>query len=309
MMEFLQQRLTDLELFGWDEYINYWFFLAMMALFAFELIVMAFKKAVTWNLIGDSITNFITLFAYRFIGGLIYILFYLTAFFWVYENFSITQLPLTWMSLLGCILLADVIYYWEHRFMHVCGLGWATHTVHHSSPHFNISVAYRFGPLDGFFPFFFHLPLIMLGFHPFMVFLAEALVQLYQTALHTQMVKKLPRPIEYIMNTPSHHRVHHATNSKYIDKNYAGIFIIWDRMFGTFAEEDEKVKFGVYPRINSVNPFTVFFHGFTKLGKQLWEAPSWSYRFQLLIRPPIWAWEQEQKRKREAAAAEAKASP
>ncbi|WP_201772692.1 sterol desaturase family protein [Endozoicomonas numazuensis] len=134
-----------------------------------------------------------------------------------------------------------------------------------------------------------------------MVFLAEALVQFYQTALHTELVKKLPRPVEAVMNTPSHHRVHHTTNSKYIDKNYAGIFIIWDKMFGTFAEEDEKVRFGVYPRINSVNPVKVFFHGFVKLGSQIWNAPSWSYRFKLLVKPPIWALEQEQKAKAEMA--------
>ena len=303
-MEFLNRALTDLEIYGWDEYINYWFFLAMMAFFAIELIVLAVKKKFTWNLLGDSITNFITLLSYRYIGGIFMVLFYFAGFYWVYENFSITHLPITWVSVLGCIIIADMIYYWEHRFMHVCGIGWATHTVHHSSPYFNISVAYRFGPLDGLYPFFFHLPLVMLGFHPLLVFLAEALVQLYQTALHTEVVRKLPRPVESVMNTPSHHRVHHATNSKYIDKNYAGIFIIWDKMFGTFAEEDEKVKFGVYPRINSVNPVTVFFHGFVKLGNQLINAPSWSYRFKLLVKPPMWAWEQEQKAKKAAKAAQ-----
>jgi sterol desaturase/sphingolipid hydroxylase (fatty acid hydroxylase superfamily) len=158
-------------------------------------------------------------------------------------------------------------------------------------------VAYRFGPLDWFFPFFFHLPLILLGFNPFVVLMCETFVQLFQTLLHTETVRKFPRPIEAIFNTPSHHRVHHATNKQYLDKNYAGILIIWDRMFGTFAREEEEVKYGVYPRINSVNPFKVYFNGYMKLFSQIWHAPEWSVKFKLLVKPPIWAWQQEQKRK------------
>lgn len=298
-MELLTAAMNDLELLGWEEYIGYWFFFASLGLFLLELIVLVAKKKVTANLLGDSITNFITLYAYQVLGGIFYLLFYLAGFYWLYLNASITHLPMTAWTLVGCIIIADIAYYWEHRFMHSCGIGWMTHTVHHSSPYFNISVAYRFGPLDGFFPFFFHAPLVMLGFHPFMVFLAEALVQFYQTALHTELVRKLPRPIEAIMNTPSHHRVHHATNKKYLDKNYAGIFIIWDKLFGTFAEEDEKVRYGTFPRLNSVNPFTVFFHGITKLASELWHAPTWMYRWQLLTKPPIWAWQQKQQLKQE----------
>ena len=193
--------------------------------------------------------------------------------------------------------MADLAYYWEHRFLHKNGFAWATHTVHHSSPHFNISVAYRHGPLDWLFPLFFHLPLAVIGFNPFIIFLSEVIVQVYQTLLHTETVKKLPRPIEAVFNTPSHHRVHHATNKQYLDKNYAGIFIIWDRMFGTFAKEEEKVRYGVFPRLNSVNPVKVFFSGYAKLASQLWQAPNWSYRWKLLVKPPIWAWQQEQIRK------------
>ncbi len=151
--------------------------------------------------------------------------------------------------------------------MHRVNLLWATHSVHHSSPFFNISVAYRFGPMDGVWPIFFHLPLVFLGFNPFVVFFAEMFVQLFQTALHTEAVKKLPRPFEWIFNTPSHHRVHHASNRKYLDANYAGIFIIWDRLFGTFVKEDEKIVYGLVkpiPEINSplrflASPLVAFF--------------------------------------------------
>lgn len=172
-------------------------------------------------------------------------------------------MPLNGWTILCCIILADLAYYWEHRFLHSNGYAWAAHTVHHSSQHFNISVAYRHGPMNWFFPLFFHLPLAILGFHPFIIFLAEIIV------------------IEAIFNTPSHHRVHRATNMPYLDKNYASILIIWDRMFGTFAKEQTPVRYGVYPKINSVNPFKVFFCGYIKLFARLWLAPSWRYRYNL----------------------------
>ncbi|RLV60455.1 sterol desaturase family protein [Parashewanella curva] len=299
-MEFMSEVFLARDLPYIEAWIDDNFLLIALAIFGLELVRYAFKKKLTMNLVGDSITNFITL------GFLVIIIFfvglaYLGAFYYFYNNWSITQLPITGWTILGGIILADLAYYWEHRFMHINGFAWGTHTVHHSSPHFNISVAYRFGPLDWLFPFFFYLPLVLLGFNPLLVLLCETIVQVYQTLLHTEAVKKLPRPFEAIFNTPSHHRVHHATNKQYIDKNYAGIFIIWDRMFGTFAREEEEVKYGVFPRINSVNPFKVYFSGYVKLTKQLWNAPSWGYRWNLLVKPPIWAWEQEQAAKKAAA--------
>lgn len=295
-MEFMSQAFSEASIIFTESWVNNNFLLIATALFAVELIRYAFKKKLSWSMVGDSATNLITLsfllVTIFFIG-----LAYVAAFTYVYDNFSLTQLPITGWSILGCLILADLAYYWEHRFFHSNGLAWGTHSVHHSSPYFNISVAYRFGPLDWFFPFFFHLPLILMGFNPFVVLLCETLVQVFQTLLHTETVRKLPRPIEAIFNTPSHHRVHHARNTQYLDKNYAGILIIWDRMFGTFAREEEPVKYGVYPRINSINPFKVYFHGYTKLIKQLWQAPNWRYRFKLLVKPPVWAWKQEQRRK------------
>ena len=172
--------------------------------------------------------------------------------------------------------------------MHRCGLGWATHTVHHSSPHFNISVAYRFGPLDSTIPFFFHIPLLLLGFHPAVLIISEGFVQLYQTMLHTEAVGKFSRPVEAVMNTPSHHRVHHGSNAQYIDKNYAGIFIIWDKMFGTFAEEQEEVVYGITAPLNTVNPFVVFFHGFTRLSRQMMETKGLRNKLSYLVQPPGW---------------------
>lgn len=295
-MEFLTLPFTTDDLWWLETFIDDWFLVAALAIFVLELLRYAFKKEFTKNLLGDSVANFVTLGLFVTIVFFV-ALAYAGVFFYVHDNYRIADVPLTMWSLVCCIILADLAYYWEHRFLHSNGLGWATHTVHHSSPHFNISVAYRHGPLDWFFPLFFHLPLAVLGFNPFMIFLAEVIVQVFQTLLHTEAVKKFPRPIEAIFNTPSHHRVHHATNKQYLDKNYAGILIIWDRMFGTFAKEEEKVRYGVFPRINSVNPVKIFFDGYIKLGKELANAPSWNYRMKLLVKPPIWAWEQKQKQK------------
>lgn len=274
-------------LYVWEELLNDYFFLAALAFLAFELIRYAVKRRLSWNLLGDTVTNYVTLA--MFIGTTFLIgAAYLSAFFIVYTSFSLWSVPINGWSVLLCIVLADFAYYWEHRFMHRVGIGWATHTVHHSSPHFNISVAYRFGPLDGVFPFFFHIPLAILGFHPFMIFFAEIVVQLYQTALHTEVVRKLPKPIEMVMNTPSHHRVHHGSNPEYIDKNYAGVFIVWDRMFRTFAEEREPVKYGLVTPVDSINPIKVFFHGFMRLFAKCRSADGAKSLVGYLTRPPSW---------------------
>jgi sterol desaturase/sphingolipid hydroxylase (fatty acid hydroxylase superfamily) len=279
---------SELQLNAYYEWSNYWVYVIALALLSLEALRLLLKKALTWNILGDTVTNFITLYAFLGIGYLTVATFYIGGFYLIYENFSITKLPTNIWTILACILLADIAYYWEHRMMHRVGIGWATHTVHHSSPYFNISVAYRFGPLDGILPFFFHLPLALMGFNPVLIFLSESVVQLYQTLLHTEAVKKLPKPIEAIMNTPSHHRVHHGSNKQYHDKNYAGIFIVWDRMFGTFAEEKEKVVYGITNPLNSVNPFKVFFHGVYRLAKKMKDAKGWRNKMGHFFLPPGW---------------------
>ena len=294
-MDILLQKLSPDFIWGLEVWIDDWFLVFAVGLFVLELLRYAFKKQFTKNLLGDSFANFMTLAAFSVIISVV-ALSYAGIFFYVYDNFKLIELPNTGWTILCCIVLADLAYYWEHRFLHMNGFGWATHTVHHSSPHFNISVAYRHGPMDWFFPLFFYLPLVLMGFNPFIIFLAEVIVQVYQTLLHTESVKKLPKVIEAIFNTPSHHRVHHGTNKQYLDKNYAGIFIVWDKMFGTFAQEKEKVTYGVYPRINSVNPAKVFFSGYMTLIRRMWQAPNFRYRWNLLAKSPTWAWEQENKK-------------
>jgi sterol desaturase/sphingolipid hydroxylase (fatty acid hydroxylase superfamily) len=286
-LDALFSPLTEMEIYGWEEYIGDVFFLFALGFLAAELIRYALLKKLNWTLIGDTLTNYITLA--MFIGVNLFLLagLYLSAYLWV-SQFAVFEIGISWATVLICVVLADVAYYWEHRFVHRVNIAWATHTVHHSSPFFNISVAYRFGPMDGVWPIFFHLPLVLLGFNPFVVLFAEMAVQLYQTALHTEWVKKFPKPIEAVMNTPSHHRVHHGSNPKYIDANYAGIFIIWDRLFGTFVEEDEEVVYGLVTPINSINPIIIFFHGFYRLGKTAAAQKGLGNKLAYFFRTPEW---------------------
>lgn len=288
-MDWLNHVISEESLYYWETFIQDWGMTIAVAILALELIVLAVKKQFTLRVLGDAFANFGTLAMFFAVGYLLVGAAYLAGFYWVYLNFSITQLPINGWVILACVLLADLAYYWEHRFMHRCGIGWATHTVHHSSPYFNISVAYRFGPLDGIMPFFFHLPLAILGFNPIVIIAAEGFVQLYQTLLHTEVVKKLPRPIEWMFNTPSHHRVHHGSNPEYIDKNYAGILIIWDRMFGSFAEEKAKVNYGITNPVETINPIKVFFIGLTRLTKQVASTKGFINKIGVILMPPGWS--------------------
>lgn len=271
-MNFLSEIIPAARVSEWEILIGDWVFWAASVLFLIELLRLAVRKVLGWRVIGDAITNFITFTAFLIISYGLLATFYIVTYYTVHEYFSLMAIPITPWTIALCVVLADLAYYFEHRFSHRIGIAWATHTVHHSSPHFNISVAYRFGPLDGFFPIFFHVPLVLLGFDPLVVFFSEAVVQLYQTILHTEAIGKLPKPIEAVMNTPSHHRVHHGSNPQYLDKNYGGMFIVWDRLFGTFEEEREPVVYGITEQLGTINPFVVFFHGFTRLFRQMMVA-------------------------------------
>ena len=286
-MDWLYIPLSDTLLTNMETSISDWVFIAALAFFGFEFVRYGILKKLSWNLVGDSITNYITLIASVVGGALILGTLYVGSLYFLYQN-AVFEIETTVVTALICLVLADLAYYWEHRFSHRVNLAWATHTVHHSSPHFNISVANRFGPMDTFWAIPFHLPLAFVGFNPILILVAEIIVLEYQTFLHTESVKKLPRPVEWLMNTPSHHRVHHGANDQYIDKNYAGMFIIWDRLFGTFADEKEPVVYGLKNPLNSINPFTVFFHGFMRLGRKIAQSRGPSDVIAALLAPPEW---------------------
>jgi len=269
----------------WDATLNNWFFIGALIFLALEFVRYTMMGRVSWDLVGDTITNYITLamfigVSFLLLGGL-----YVFAVYGAY-SFALFDIETNLATILICIVIADLLYYWEHRCMHRFNFAWATHSVHHSSPHFNISVAYRFGPLDGLWPMLGTVMMVLLGFNPIVVAFAEIFVQLYQTALHTETIKKFPRPIELVLNTPSHHRVHHGSNPEYLDTNYGGIFIIWDRMFGTFAEEKAPVVYGLVKPINSNNPLIAFFHGIYRVGKNVITAEGWRNKAGYFFGPP-----------------------
>jgi sterol desaturase/sphingolipid hydroxylase (fatty acid hydroxylase superfamily) len=184
----------------------------------------------------------------------------------------------------------DFCYYWFHRCSHSIRWFWATHAVHHSSNDLNLAAAYRFGwtgRLTG--ASIFYVPLVWLGFEQKPVFIATALNLLYQFWIHTDWIPKLGW-LEYVLNTPSHHRVHHAANPEYIDRNYGGVFIIFDRIFGTFVAERDDVpcRYGLVHPLRSNNPVVIAFHEWVALARDLWQARSWRERWLYLFGPPGW---------------------
>ena len=171
-----------------------------------------------------------------------------------------------------CFILDDLRYYWVHRFGHRIRWVWASHVNHHSSQHYNLTTALR-QTWTGTFTFMMivRAPLVLLGFHPALVLFVGGLNLVYQFWIHTEAIKKMPRWFEAVMNTPSHHRAHHGRNPRYLDCNYAGVFIIWDKMFGTFVPEqdDDPVDYGLVFNIATFNPLRVAFHEWVAIYKDV----------------------------------------
>ncbi len=212
------------------------------------------------------------------------------AIYWVYQ-FRLFDVPFAWWAWILAIFVDDFFYYVFHRGAHRIRWVWAAHVNHHSSEHYNLSTALR-QPWTSTFAltWIFSLPMFLIGFHPAMIAFVGGVNLLYQYWIHTEAIDQMPRWFEAVMNTPSHHRVHHATNPRYLDKNYAGIFIIWDKMFGTFEEErnDEKIQYGIIKNLKSYNVIWAVFHEWVGMAKDLWSAP-WRYKLFYLIKPPGWS--------------------
>ena len=198
------------------------------------------------------------------------------------------ELPQAWWTWVAVIIAHDFLYYWFHRFSHEIRLFWAAHVNHHSSEHYNLSTALRQSWTTPFTSMFFYWPLPLLGVHPAMILVADAISLLYQYWIHTELIGRMG-PFESIMNTPSHHRVHHGANVQYLDRNYAGIFIIWDKLFDTFEPEKEPVCYGLTKNITSFNPIIVAFHEWVAMLKDAWQANTWHERWLYLYQPPGWS--------------------
>ena len=218
-------------------------------------------------------------------------IFYLSILLWCYQHriYTIENYLLYWFLL---FILEDMAFYFQHRIDHYCRIFWAVHVTHHSSEEFNLSTGFRSSALQPVYRFIYFIPIVFLGFHPMDIVFMYAVTQTYGILVHTQYVKKMPKWFEVLFVSPSHHRVHHASNIIYLDKNMGMCLIIWDKLFGTFQEElsTKPVKYGLTkPALKSNNPYHIIFHEWIALIKDLSKKTSFLNKMKYLFMPPGWS--------------------
>ena len=183
--------------------------------------------------------------------------------------------------------LVDLCYYWSHRMSHEVNLLWAGHVVHHQSEEYNLSVALRQATIGKLFTWIFYLPLALIGV-PWRLFVTCYGINLiYQFWIHTEAIDRLGKA-EEILNTPSHHRVHHGAQPEYLDKNYGGILITWDRLFGTFQREGERVRYGLTKNIDTFNPLRIASHEYADIARDVAKSTTWRERLSYVFAHPGW---------------------
>lgn len=255
-----------------------------------ELILANVKQQKIYTL-KETIHNVylsVACFVVDFCVRLMYLYFYIL----VFNNAIFHWEEKGWVYWISLIVFQDFMFYWLHRNDHFIRFFWATHVTHHSAVHYNISVGFRSSVLEPIYRFVYFLPIVFVGYEPLDVMFVFSATQLWGTLIHTKVVGKLPAWIEYIFVTPSHHRVHHASNPKYLDKNMGMFLIIWDRMFGTFQEElDEKkyqpIKYGLTSNLEKPNAFTLIFHEFISIIKDVFQKNlTWKERLMYIFGPP-----------------------
>ena len=210
---------------------------------------------------------------------------------WVHQ-FALFDIGYAWWVFPVAFILDDLAYYVFHRSAHRVRWFWASHVIHHSSQHYNLSTALR-QTWTGFFSlgFLFRLPLFLIGFPPPLVFFVAGVNLVYQFWIHTEVIGRMPRWFEAVMNTPSHHRVHHATNARYLDANYAGVFIVWDKLFGTFVEErsDDRPRYGIVRNLASFSILWAATHEWIGIARDVWNAPGLRNKINYVICEPGWS--------------------
>ena len=256
-------------------------------LIGFELVYQLVKKAKVYRT-NDAISNIscgISSQVTNALWGVLSVGLYQL----VYEYGAIFQIPDTWWTWLILFILVDFFYYWFHRSSHEVNFLWNTaHVVHHQSEDYNLSVALRQSSFGGVFSMLFYLPLALMGFSAYAFLTVKGLNLIYQFWIHTEAIEKLPRWFEYIFNTPSHHRVHHGRNPKYIDRNHAGTLMIWDRLFGTFQAEEEKPTYGVTKPTNTWNPVWANLLPIVDMTNQVKATPGFWNKLKVLFYKPGW---------------------
>lgn len=225
---------------------------------------------------------------YQVVEGAVYLLFTAAIIAWIYQH-RLFDMPINAWTIVPIFIAVEFCYYWFHRSSHRIRWFWSAHVVHHSSEQMNFTTALRQSALyviTGWWLFF--MPLVLLGVPPGVVFLLYACDLAYQYFVHTETIGKLPRWIEYLFNTPSAHRVHHGRNPRYIDKNFGGVLIVFDRWFGTYEEENEPVDYGIPRQVHSTNLWTLNMHEFLDMWRDvLRPGPLWQ-RLKHLWAPPEW---------------------
>ena len=223
---------------------------------------------------------------YSLLDRTIYGVFLVAAVF-LTEPFALFDIPIAWWSWCVAILAADFTYYWMHRCEHRVRLLWTYHSVHHSSPEFNFSTALRLAWLEALFEWPFLLPMVILGFDPIQVIGGLIVVVAYQSWIHTEKIGQIGW-LDRFLNTPSNHRVHHASDAEHLDKNYGGILIVWDRLFGTYAPETNPVSYGITEPLGSSNPLKINFHAILKLSRDMRTSTSLMTALKVMVKPPGW---------------------
>lgn len=251
-----------------------------------EVIIAKLRKS-GWYRFNDAVSNISCGIAQQ-ITGVFSKTVLIVGYVYLYDHFRLLEVPDHFLSWILLFIGVDFFYYWFHRYAHEVSLLWGTHIVHHQSEEYNLSVALRQSSFQGFFSMFFYLPLAIIGFNPVAFVTVNAFQTLYQFWIHTKAIDKLPAWFEFIFNTPSHHRVHHGRNPKYIDKNHGGTLIIFDRMFATFQPEEEEVIYGVTKPLASWNPVWANFDWYADMWQDLKRDMRWPDRIRLIFNKPGW---------------------
>ncbi|WP_462249833.1 sterol desaturase family protein [Ekhidna sp.] len=256
-------------------------------LIGFELVYQLIKKTKIYRT-NDAITN-INCGIFSQVTNAVWGVLSIGMYQFVYQYLSIAQIENSWWSYLILFVLVDFFYYWFHRASHEINFLWNTaHVVHHQSEDYNLSVALRQSSFGGVFSMIFYLPLAVIGFNAYAFLAVKGINLIYQFWIHTEAIEKLPRWFEYLFNTPSHHRVHHGRNPKYIDRNHAGTLMIWDRIFGTFQEEEERPTYGVTTPTNSWNPVWANILPIVGMANQIKSTPGFLNKLKVLFYKPGW---------------------
>jgi sterol desaturase/sphingolipid hydroxylase (fatty acid hydroxylase superfamily) len=211
----------------------------------------------------------------------------LVGYAWLYTLAPFHLNTRSWVVWVYAILAVDLLYYLQHRAAHRVRILWAAHQAHHSSQYLNFGTALR-QKWNPWWELLIWIPLPLLGMPPWMIFTAFSVNLIFQFFVHTEKIDRLPRAIEYVFNTPSHHRVHHASDPDYLDKNYAGILIIWDRLFGTFVEETHRPTYGLTHNVDTYNPFRLEYHEYGAIARDVRRARTWRERLGYVFAPPGW---------------------